>query len=234
MSFSEIFEPRVGDHDDFGRLTFEAVLEMLENVSVHHCAAVNDNLADRGVSWVLLDWRIRILRQPEPFQRLLVETRVADHPSCSTTFRDYTVTGDNNETLIKAAARFTLADVRRGKTVRISRELLESYLPEELPGIDGELPRLREPEFFDEERSIALRRSDLDFNGHVHNTRYIEFAMETLPEEEYERMDFTDLRIAFRSGATGSRITVKRTAAEQGVFFCLYSEGRLCAMAELK
>ncbi|MBP5273336.1 MAG: hypothetical protein ILO36_00150, partial [Abditibacteriota bacterium] len=145
-----------------------------------------------------------------------------------------TVTGENNETLIKAAARFTLADVRRGRTVRISRELLESYGPEDLPGIDGELLRLREPESFDEERSIALLRSDFDFNGHVHNTRYIAFAMEALPEEKYEKMDYTDLRIAFRSGAAGSRITVKRAAAEQGVFFCLYSEGRLCAMAELK
>ena len=69
----------------------------------------------------------------------------------------------------------------------------------------------------------------------MHNTRYVEYAMEALPAEDYARAPYTELRIAYRRAVTAAdRITVKRAAADDGVRFCLYSDGALCALAELK
>ena len=235
MYFSETFEPWVNDYDSRGRLTFEAILEMLESISAHHCISVSDNLASRGISWVLLDWRIRILRQPPEFQRLWVRTWVNGSAPGGSTLRNNTVTDREGSELIKAAARFALVDMKAQRSVRITEEILRPYEPEECPVFDSEPARLREPESFDGERDIALRRSDFDFNSHVHNTRYIEFAMEALPEEEYTGTEYRELRVAYRRAVTCTdRITVKRKDADNGALFCLYAGGRLCALAELK
>ncbi|MBO4548827.1 MAG: hypothetical protein J5758_06395, partial [Abditibacteriota bacterium] len=232
MFFSETFEPWVNDYDSAGRLTFEAILEMLESISAHHCISVSDNLASQGISWVLLDWRIRILRQPAQFRSLQVRTWVNGSAPGGSTVRNYTVTDREGSELIRAAARFALVDMQAQRSVRITEEILRPYEPEELSVFGPEPARLREPDSFDGERDIVLRRSDFDFNGHVHNTRYIEFALEALPEKDYAGTVYTQLRIAYRRAVTSAdRVTVKRKAIEDGMTFCLYAGGRLCAIA---
>ena len=64
---------------------------------------------------------------------------------------------------------------------------------------EEELPRMQEPESFSSEHTIQLRRSDIDYNGHVHNTRYLDFAMEALPEEYYRQDGCKSFRINYRN-----------------------------------
>lgn len=80
-----------------------------------------------------------------------------------------------------------------------------------------------------------MRCSDIDFNGHVHNTHYLDFALEALPIAEYEQSRFSFVRILYRLPLKVSdQPIIKRGTIETGFVFGVYSEKKLCTLIELK
>ena len=75
---------------------------------------------------------------------------------------------------------------------------------------------------------------NIDFNGHVHNTRYLEFALEALPETM--RCDaFRGFRIVYPKAVKDTKtVTLKYTAADDGAFVCLYSADTLCTIVRFE
>lgn len=234
MYFTEEVEPRLNDYDTCGSLSYEAILQILENVSAHHALTVRDRIADSNVAWILLEWRIEICKRPKQFQKIEVRTWVQDTPPSSTTLRDFLITDLDGSVLVKASSRFAQFNTKTKRMTRISEDLLRSYEPETDSAFEDDPARLAEPGSFDSESPIVLRRTDIDYNGHVHNTRYVAFALDALPEEEFKRADFDRMRIAYRSAISfGSRPTIRHTSTENGHFFSIYSDDRLCTMIEL-
>ena len=44
----------------------------------------------------------------------------------------------------------------------------------------------------------TIQRKDIDINGHVHNTYYLDFAYEILPNEIYDNCNFDNLEIMYK------------------------------------
>ena len=45
----------------------------------------------------------------------------------------------------------------------------------------------------DHRKEIIVRRSDLDMNNHVNNVRYLEWMLETIPQNEVQRLSNIDM-----------------------------------------
>lgn len=236
MFFTEEYLPRLDDYDRAGRLSYEAILQILENIGAHHAMRVSDSVAAGGVAWMLLDWRVAVTRRPAPFVPLRLRTWSRGKASAVTTDRDFLVTDGEGQEFLRATARFALVDVRAQKMVRISDELTRAYEPEAERVFPDDAPRLREPEAYDVVLPVALRRSDIDYNGHVHNTRYISLALEALPEAAYRADDFRLLRIVYRAPVRAdSRPEIRRAAAEDGWRFTIAAaDGTVCTLMELR
>ena len=93
MFYSEIYQPGVADFDRGGKLGYEAILRILENTASRHSDTAGDDVvADSrsGITWVLTDWRVRIVRRPDgkfySFVYMLDEQHVRDRgpidPEC--------------------------------------------------------------------------------------------------------------------------------------------------------
>lgn len=235
MYFTETYEPRLSDYNAAGNLSFEAMLQILENVGRHHTMMVYDKVADGGVAWVLVDWRIEISRRPKQFQKLHIKTWVHGKAPASTAYRDFIIADDKDRELMRASAKFALVDIKARKMTRISAELFNSYGPEKETAFSVDASRLQPPDAFDAAQPILLRRSDIDYNGHVHNTRYIDFLLDALPEEAFKADDFTHLRIVYRVAVEpNSNAEIKRAEMDGGYIFCVYANGQLCTMIELR
>ena len=185
MFYTETYCPGVADFDRDGKLAYEAILRILENTASRHSDSSGDDVIDgsrRGITWVLTDWRVEIVRRPQSKAPLQVATWVRDNAPVGRVFRDYTITDTSGTELVRAESRLILFDLRTEKIVRIDRERFASYRPEARSVFPDTAPRLRAPDVFDTQTVLPLRRCDIDFNGHVHNTRYLEFALEALPE----------------------------------------------------
>ena len=237
MFYKEKYSPRPGDYNRNGKLSYEAVLQILENTAGNHSAYSGDSIADAnksGIAWILTEWRVVIVRRPENGEPLNITTWVRGKAPASSVYRDFILTDENGTEVIRAEAKFALFDIASSRLTRISEELFASYLPEDKTVFDN-LRKLRAPSVFTAETEIGLRRSDIDFNGHVHNTRYIDLAMEAIPEEHYADDSFTEFHIVyykpvFENSAVRAQYLVKDTSH----FVSIFADDVCCALVELK
>lgn len=234
MFFTEKFSPRMSDFDRNGRLSFEAVLQMVETAGSNHSNAVNDNVIEgsrRGNAWIVAEWRGEILREPENACGLKNTTWIRKTPSLATVWRDFEVTDNSGEVYIRAEAKSCIVNTETRRLTRISDELMNAYLPEEKRAFEEDEKKLRAPKELRGETPVFVRESDIDFNGHVHNTRYMSYFLEVLPKERR----FNSFRIAYLKSVTKEdRVTVGLTETDEGVFAGVFADQALCALALFK
>ena len=196
MFFSEIYQPGVADFDPSGKLGYEAILRIFENTASRHSDSSGDDIIEEsrnGITWVLTDWRVRIVRRPDSKAPLRVTTWVRDSVPTGRIFRDYTLADETGTELVCAE-------------------------------------RLRAPAAFDGEKTLPLRRSDIDFNGHVHNTKYLDFALEALPDT-VPRDAFTGFRMVYPKAVKDvEAVTLKYRLSDGNPFVCVYSGDTLCTL----
>lgn len=157
--------------------------------AVDHLGIGVDVLTQRySVAWVLLRMRVEIGRIPSVYETMTVETW--PHPPDRLEFkRDYRVEAADGSSIIQATSSWVIMDVH-------TRELKKSELI-------GELYQFPE---FTKEHSLAhkfgklkpfgqlevaykkiIGYSDVDFIGHINNTRYIDYIMDCFPVESHRR-----------------------------------------------
>ena len=66
-----------------------------------------------------------------------------------------------------------------------------------------------------DEREFSVRMTDIDTNGHVNNNRYVEWALEALPEQLRREGQLTALRVQFRKETRYGGSVVARSAWEE-------------------
>ena len=79
MFYKEIYNPRPSDYNRNGKLSYEAILQLLENAAGNHSANSGDSIADankNGIAWILTEWRVQILHRPENGESLNITTWV--------------------------------------------------------------------------------------------------------------------------------------------------------------
>ncbi|MBP5451989.1 MAG: hypothetical protein J6Y16_07115, partial [Treponema sp.] len=64
-----------------------------------------------------------------------------------------------------------------------------------------------------------------DFNDHVHNLTYLDYALEGLPEEVFNKRDFKKLRISYKLAVkAGEEIVCKYAQTEGRHICCIYGK----------
>lgn len=237
MFYKEIYNPRPSDYNRNGKLSYEAILQILENAAGNHSANSGDSIADankNGIAWILTEWRVKIVHRPENGESLNITTWVRGKAPARAVYRDFLLTDANGTEVIRAEAKFALFDLTTSRLTRISEELFGSYQPESKTVFEDS-QRLRAPSEFTSEKELQLRRSDIDFNGHVHNTRYIDLAMEVLPNEIFASDDFSEFHVLYYKPVFEDSV-VKAQYYTDGLSHLLtvFADNVCCSLVELK
>lgn len=154
-------------------------------------------LAANRLGMFLTSRQADILRLPAYGERIRVQTRIYD---CNRYFgfRNTALFGEDGRPCILSWCVGAFVSLETGGMASLPKEEMEKvtldpkldmdYLGRKiaLPGLPGEeLP------------ALPVRRSDIDLNGHMNNAKYIEAALECLPEGAAVRR----LRVEYRAPA---------------------------------
>lgn len=237
MFYKEICKPRPSDYNRNGKISYEAIFQILENVASDHSQNAGDSIADankNSIAWILTEWRVKIIRRPENGESLNITTWVRGKAPRSFVYRDFLLTDTKGTEVIRAEAKFALFDLDASKLTRISEELFGSYQPENTKVFEDS-QRLRAPSEYTSETELKLRRSDIDFNGHVHNTCYVDLAMEVLPNEIFFNDDFTEFHVLYYKPVLEDSV-VKAQYHTDGSshLVTIYADNVCCSLVELK
>lgn len=186
--------------DAGGRMTFAGAIEIIQDCSqmwLESEPAFRQYLAGENLGMFLTSRQADIVRLPRCGEPITVRTSIYD----TNAFFGYRNTvlfgGDGRPCVLSwcigafvsfATGRMVRlpAEQRAGITVdpRVEMEYLGKKIP--VPDIPG---REAEP--------IAVRRADIDFNRHMNNARYVEAALECLPEG----FPFRRMRVEYKKPA---------------------------------
>lgn len=185
------------------RLTNTAIIGMLENIAGIHSDMVGYGLNDiekTELTWILLNWKIRIFSRPLYGETLHVETwsRKSVKIYC---YRDFRIYDNSNNLVAIATSRWLLLDSKTMSIQRISPDILAKYQSEDIPVFENEhevdkipLPSTQPSHIF----KYTVQRRDIDINQHMHNTYYLDLAFEALPEEVYQNTEFNSIEILYK------------------------------------
>lgn len=156
------------------------------------------DIEKKGVSWILMDWKLKVIKRPRYGEELLVKTWGRNVKKV-TTYRDYEIYNKNNELCAIATTKWALLDINLKKIIRISPEIINKYILNEKSVFEEEeLSKISIPEEFENCIIYTVQRRNIDVNGHMHNTHYLDLAYEALPEDIYNNRPYNNLRISYK------------------------------------
>lgn len=196
------------DYNKDGSVKLASLIKIMENAGNKHSDSIGDSIltsSNNGLTWILTDWYIEIEAYPKYGEKLMARTW---SQTTTTTFgcsRDFELYADDR-LCIKATTRWVLLNLQTGKPTPIPAELFDRYGSENKSVFESpRLPKNILPKTFSSETKLQLRRNDIDFNNHVHNLTYLDFAMEAIPEDLYKNHKFTNIRMSYKSAITDEK-----------------------------
>ena len=201
MIYKEQFKIGLKNIGKNNEITNKGLLECLENIAAYHSDSVGYGINTTNkthLTWVLLDWKVKVIKRPKYGQVLDIHTWSRYIVKCYA-YRDFEVYDDNGELCAIASSKWLLIDTQKGKITKVEETTAEKYHsePKSVFG-EVEIEKMKLPEEFENTISYQIKRRDIDIIGHVHNLYYLDLAYETLPKEVYEQRPFNYIRIMYK------------------------------------
>ena len=180
--WSDKYQVRAYDVSPQGTLKLPVLFSYMQQTAWRHAEHLGfgySAVKDSGLAWVLFQVEVHISRLPIWDEEFLLDT----WPSGINKFlysRDFRMYSPEGETLAIATSTWILIDLgtRRPRHFQLIEEMAH-HMPKERT-FDRLPERIRVPQEGKEEKIFA-RYGDLDQNGHVNTSRYVEWAVNTLP-----------------------------------------------------
>lgn len=202
MIVEQEYRVKLSEIGQDNKITNKAILSDFEDVG-----GIHSNIAGYGIldipqthlTWLLLDWRLQVIRRPNYGEKIKVKTWSRHALKCYA-FRDFEVCDEKENIIAIASSKWVLVDTEKEKIIRVSDEVLQSYKPEIGKKVfeDEQFDKIQEPETAEKEVIYTVRRADIDVNNHMHNLNYLDLANEALPEEVYKNGDLNSVRISYK------------------------------------
>lgn len=235
MSYSDKTNVFGQDVDLNGHLRPSVLLAKLEDAGSRQMAAFppsNDDLRARGMAFVISRLLLRI-------DRPLREGEVADARTFPTVSRGVSYNRcyrmfSGDECVAEAYTSWALLNFRAHKLVRIGET--EPIGGEQETPIDVGIP-MREPfppaEAFETATVRAVYFSDADRNGHLNNTKYLNWLCDCVPDIAHRTLHTANVSFVTEA-PLGETITILRAEVGGRYFFRMQrADGKLCCEAVL-
>ena len=171
-----------------GKMSFGGLLRILQEtacIASDLCGFGIKDIPTKGLHWILMGWRAEFFHRPGWNEPISVETWPRTMEGFASD-RDFLVYAGDTP-VARATSRWYLLSAVTGKLTRVTDDVRACYPIEEetvfdepLPGNGKSLPQAEET------FSTPVCRRDIDTNSHVNNLRYLDYALEALPQTVYD------------------------------------------------
>lgn len=195
------FTVRSHEIDYRGQATLPALVSYMHEAAWDNTVTLGISMYDllkQDMTWVLQRMRIEMFRYPKHSDKLTVETWASGRERIFM-HRDFRVYSAERELLGQATSVWLVMDMVKRQLVSLPELItrIEVVPTEEpLPFAKGKLPPLQEPTHVEH---IPVRWHDIDLNRHVTNTRYLQWALDSMPLEVLQQKQLRELDIIFRA-----------------------------------
>ncbi len=177
------YKVRISDANQSGKLKLPAMLQLLQEAATEHAQKLGidfQKLSPMNLGWALTKMHVKINELPKWGERIYIETWPSIRDRI-TTYREFVANTVDGRPLFKARSQWLLFDLQKRRIARL--DLLPQWKRDENrlafdADISAHLPK---PELATSQIQTCARADDIDLNGHVNNSIYLVWAIDSLP-----------------------------------------------------
>jgi acyl-ACP thioesterase len=187
------------DTDTHGVLSPRGLWDFLQESAGYHTQLLGvapEDLRLQGLAWILSRLRMRVHRYPSLGEKVTVRTWPTGVDKLFA-LRDFIVNDAQGAQIACATSAWLALKLETLRPMRI-QSVFNPPGMETLPrAMEEDIEKLPAPSMTEKEWSAAVRFTDLDANGHVGNSRYVEWVIESARRDLLEESMVSELGIDF-------------------------------------
>ncbi|MBN2518863.1 MAG: hypothetical protein JXB17_00015, partial [Bacteroidales bacterium] len=188
------------DADFLAKCKLTSILQFFQDVAWKQAESLSFGYTDllkQGKFWALSGLVIEILEYPNWGDIVQVNTWPKGIDSLLA-LRDFEIYKDS-KLLCKSASSWLVLDLKTRRPQKVEQVFtnFNSYCNKQ--AIDYKFRRINIPEVIDYKHSIQVKYSDVDVNSHVNNVKYVEWALNCLSPDIFEKREIKRIEINFLS-----------------------------------
>lgn len=188
MQLEQAFFVGIQDVGVNNEITNKAILEALTNTAIMHGNIINqgiNNIETTHITWVVLNWKLEVYKRPKVCETILVKTWAQEYGKIQAN-RDYEVLDEKGNIIAKATSKWVAINTETERIEKLTEKIMNPYRGEtnhnNFPNYEFEKIDENELQIISETK-FKVCKSMIDCNNHVHNTSYLDIAIEALPSE---------------------------------------------------
>lgn len=173
-----IFEVKKEQADSYGRMRLSGLAQQMERLTENHLAAYGmdyKSLKEEGKAWVISWTSIYIAEPPKEGNRVILRMWPGKNKSVMYQ-RKYGFYSETGKPLVSASSLFVMMDIHTRGVAAPTEKI------KQIPAItvlgEAESPKMREemPKSFTKQTTRKVQPAEIDKNGHMNNTCYLDWA----------------------------------------------------------
>lgn len=216
--FSKDYEIHYYEVDYRLQSTITTIVNFMGDIGTEQSNKLGVGIEDlilKNMTWVFYQYDIKVNRYPKYGEKLRMVTEPSGFKKFYAT-RDYVIYDESDNKVVEAKAIFFLINTEKRRAMRVPQDQYEIY------GVDGDLgkdfkvDRLEKIEEVMYSKDFKIRYSDIDSNRHVNNTKYIEWAIETMPLDLVKDYELKSIKVTFEKECLyGEEVSVSTQTREE-------------------
>jgi acyl-ACP thioesterase len=185
---------RFGAVDKSDRLTLDAIFQFFQEAAISHAENLGvgrEMMAKTGQLWIISRMSVLVKRRPKYCETITVRSWPCGWEKLFA-IRDYEIKDKDDVSVVSARSAWLIVDMEKRRPLRPQsvmddlplNENLQALSPEDR-GVTGLIVR--------NNLQLAAERkalyTDIDYNGHVNNVRYIQWIEDTLDPKLLEKAE---------------------------------------------
>ena len=210
----------IGMCDHMGRMSIPSIFSLFMDLATEHGSDIRlgiDDLAEKGLFWLTVKTKVRIMERPEMMSDIMAETwpETPGRASCNR----YYALRKEGRTIVEGKSEWAIIEKDSGKL----RKLAEVYPGdiEHCPDTVCDGPYMRLSKDFsgcEEIGRYTVRSTDIDIGQHMNNAAYVHAMFGAFSCRELDTMNVQEAEVHFRAPCfEGDRLSVFRRDTDGGV-----------------
>ena len=195
--FKEKIKITSNDVDKFLNLKVSSLFKFFQQVSTDHAEVIHVGTADtidKGMCWVMLRMEVKIYDYPKINEEVIVST----HPGAVDRFifsRFYQLYSKKGKLLASGSSTWAVINMSTRRIV--PRPFENGIMKGESSKDDIPLPEKIVYSELEKIETRLIRNSDIDLNGHLNNTKYIDFILDTKEPGYFDKKILTRIVVNY-------------------------------------
>lgn len=197
--FDKEFELRYFEMNKLGEASPITILTLLQETAAEHCNFTGHDLLSlmsENIGWVLLSGAMKMERYPHYKEKIIIRTWISKYYAIRGV-RENIIYDENYNIIGRARGLWLFYDIQKRRPKRIDPDFINRWSSSQEVSLEHNITsKIEAIETLRSTKEFRVNMYDTDTNKHANNLRYLQWLMESIPEEIIENyyLSFIDGR----------------------------------------